>query len=213
MKEIMDMTAEEKRELLAKLQREEKDEKMARRDAYEGLRAQFMHDVFQKVEPLAESVAGFREWIDQEADCFKTIMGEYCQLRSDDQASITVVDGDRKLEVRSNKVKGFDERADAAAERLIDYLKNFAAHSDKGSDDPMYQLAMTLLERNKMGKLDYKSISKLYAMEGKFDGEYSDIMDLFRESNVVNETVVNFYFSRRDKDNVWRRIEPSFCRM
>lgn len=213
MKDIYEMTAKEKKELLSQLQREDKEEKIQRRDAYEGLRAQFMHDVFSRVEPLAESVAEFRDWIDKESDCFKTIMAEYCQLKNDNQKSFTIVDGDTKLEVRSNSVKGFDERADAAAERLIDYLKKYAEKSDNGSEDPMYQLAMTLLERNKMGKLDYKSISKLYAMEGRFDGEYSEIMDLFRESNVVNDTVTNFYFSKKDKDNVWRRLEPSFCRM
>ena len=77
----------------------------------------------------------------------------------------------------------------------------------------MYQLAMTLLERNKQGNLDYKSISKLYEMEGKFDEEYTEIMNLFRESNVVQRTALNYYFSKRDKDGVWRRLEPSFCRL
>lgn len=48
-------------------------------------------------------------------------------------------------------MKSFDERADLAAERLIDYLKNYIAHSEKGVDDPMYQMAMTLLERNRQG--------------------------------------------------------------
>ena len=85
--------------------------------------------------------------------------------------------------------------------------------SEKGADDPIYQLAMTLLERNKQGKLDYKSISKLYELEDKFDGEYAEIMTLFKESNVVMGTAQNYYFSKRDKDGVWRRLEPSFCRL
>ena len=40
-------------------------------------------------------------------------------------------------------------------------------------------LYTSLLERNKMGDLDYKSISKLYELEDKFDEEYADIMRLF----------------------------------
>ena len=93
-----------------------------------------------------------------------------------------------------------------AADRLIDYLKRYMQNSEKGSDDPMYQMAMTLLERNKMGDLDYKSISKLYELEDKFDEEYADIMRLFKEAN--------YYFSRRNPENgVWTRIEPSFCRL
>ena len=50
-------------------------------------------------------------------------------------------------------------------------------------------------------------------MEGKFDEEYTEIMNLFRESNVVQRTALNYYFSKRDKDGVWRRLEPSFCRL
>ena len=77
----------------------------------------------------------------------------------------------------------------------------------------MYQLAMTLLERNKQGDLDYKSISKLYELESRFDAEYAEIMQLFKESNVVYKTATNYYFYKRDLNGVWRRIEPSFCRL
>ena len=211
--DLQGLSPEERRELLAQLQDEEKQNRQDRREAYEALRAEFMHDVFQKVEAIVNEVTGFKSWIDGESEGFKKVMAEYGQTRYDEQNSYTIVDGDLKLEIRSNKVKTFDERADMAAERLIDYLRGYALKSDKGSEDPMYQLAMTLLERNKQGNLDYKSISKLYEMEGKFDEEYTEIMNLFRESNVVQRTALNYYFSKRDKDGVWRRLEPSFCRL
>lgn len=207
------LNAEQKAELLAQLQAEAKNDRMQKREAYEGLRAQFMHEVFEKVEKVTDVVSGFKKWLDQESEAFKKVMTEYGQTRFSDQGSYTVTDGDLKLEIRSNKVKTFDERADLAAERLIGYLKQYMQHSEKGADDPIYQLAMTLLERNKQGKLDYKSISKLYELEDKFDQEYADIMTLFKESNIVQGTALNYYFSKRDKDGVWRRIEPSFCRM
>ena len=72
---------------------------------------------------------------------------------------------------------------------------------------------MTLLERNRQGDLDYKSISKLYELESRFDEEYAAIMQLFKESNVVYKTATNYYFHKRDVNGVWRRIEPSFCRL
>jgi len=211
--DLQGMSPEERRQLLEQLQNEEKQNRQARREYYEALRSDFMRDVFKRVESIVDEVSDFKKWIDGESESFKKVMTEYGQTRNEEQTSFTVVDGDLKLEIRSNKVKTFDERADLAAERLIDYLREYALKSDKGSDDPMYQLAMTLLERNKQGNLDYKSISKLYEMEGKFDDEYTEIMDLFRESNVVQRTALNYYFSKRDKDGVWRRLEPSFCRL
>ena len=135
-------------------------------------------------------------------------------MSGDGQQSYSISTEDFKLEVKSNKIKKFDERADMAAERLIEYLKGYMERSQNGTDDPMYQMAMTLLERNKQGDLDYKSISKLYELEDKFDEEYTEIMRLFKESNVVQTQALNYYFSERDPDTgVWHRIEPSFCRL
>lgn len=38
-------------------------------------------------------------------------------------------------------------------------------------------------------------------------------VDLFRESNIVDGTAINFYFSQKDAMGVWRRLEPSFNRL
>lgn len=210
---IKSLSAEERKALLAELQKQEKEDRVNRRETYECLRAQFMHDMRGKLLPLVDDVKAFKDWLEKESGAFCGVMREYGQLRKEDQRSFTIVDNDFKVEVRSNNVKTFDERADMAAERLMDYLKAYVSGSEKGYDDPMYQLAMTLLERNRQGDLDYKSISKLYELEGKFDDGYKEIMDLFRESNMVLKTAVNYYFWQRDDRGVWRRIEPSFCRL
>ena len=211
---IKDMSKEERSQLLAELQNEEKKSRIERRETYEGLRASFMKEVEENVVELTNAVGLFKEWLAQEVESFVSIMKEYGQVRKSDQRSYTITDDDFRLEISSNKVKGFDERADLAAERLIDYLKRYMQQSEKGSDDPMYQMAMTLLERNKAGDLDYKSISKLYELEDRFDSEYSEIMTLFKEANVVQKNAVNYYFYKKNQDtNVWERIEPSFCRL
>lgn len=211
---LKELSTKERKELLKQLQQEEKEDQRNRREAYETLRHQFAFDVESKLMPIVNNVQGFYEWIVGESEAFRNVMRDYGQLRrGEEQSSFSVVDEDFKLEVKSNKVKSFDERADLAAERLINYLKNYVGRTDKGVDDPMYQLAMTLLERNKQGDLDYKSISKLYELESRFDAEYAEIMQLFKESNVVYKTATNYYFYKRDLNGVWRRIEPSFCRL
>ena len=211
---IQNLSKEERAKLLAELQNEENQTRIARRETYEALRAEFIHNVDERLQQVVTDVRCFHDWLQGEVEGFVSIMKDYGQVRNSEQRSYTVTDGDFRLEIASNKVKGFDERADLAAERLIDYLKRYMKKSEKGSDDPMYQMAMTLLERNKAGDLDYTSISKLYDLEAKFDGEYSEIMNLFKEANVVQKNAVNYYFSKKNpKTNVWERIEPSFCRL
>jgi hypothetical protein len=73
---------------------------------------------------------------------------------------------------------------------------------------------MTLIERNKYGDLDYKSISKLYDLEESFNSpEYSAIMALFREAHLVESTATNFYFWQKNHMGVWTKLEPSFNRL
>lgn len=213
--DLSQMTAEEKKALLAQLNADANESRQAKRDAYEGLRAEFMHRVEEFLVNVTADVKGFKQWLEKESEGFISVMRDYGQLKNADQRNYTITDGDFRLQVASNDAKGFDERADMAAERLVAYLKNYMQKSEKGQEDPMYQLAMTLLERNQRGDLDYKSISKLYELEDRFgDQEYKDIMTLFKESNVVQKTAVNYYFFRRHKETgVWMRIEPSFCRL
>lgn len=207
------LSAEQRKALMEELSKAEQQEQIDRRETYEALRRDFLEEVKSKVLGLADVTKAFRNWLDSSARGFYDLMREYGHLRNDGQLSFSITEGDFKFEVRSNKVKGFDERADVAAERLIEYLKKYISNSTKGADDPMYQLAMSLLARNRQGALDYKSISKLYELEDKFDGEYKAIMDLFRESNVVQQTAINYYFWVRDENKVWNRLEPSFCRL
>lgn len=214
--ETMDLTklsAAELQKLLKQKQAQEREVRENEKKAYEELRGEFLAQAIKMVDDTAQVAQNLHSWLSKEAPAFYEVMKNYGQLRREGQGTYTISDDTVKVEVKRNKVKGFDERADIAAERLIEYLQGYIKRSDKGIDDPMYQLAMTLLERNKYGDLDYKSVSKLYGLEDKFDEEYRDIMKLFKESNVVERNAINFYFHRRDNLGVWRKIEPSFCRL
>ena len=212
--DISKLSRDERAELLRTLKEEERTEQQNRKDAYEALRAQFLSDVESKLMPAVNNMQAFHDWLVPECDAWRNVMLEYGKLRKGEfQDSFTSNDDRFKVVVKNDKVKSFDERADLAAARLVEYLKEYVKRSEKGIDDNMYQLAMVLLERNKQGDLEYKSISKLYALKSRFDDEYTEIMQLFEESNVVYKTAINYYFYKRDADGVWRKIEPSFNRM
>lgn len=217
MSETIDLTkvsAEELEQLLAKKKQQETEAKLKRREAYESIRAEVVQKIETKVRAVASDVLGLFVFVTEETEAFRELMAEYGQLIRPGQLSYTLQEGNFKIEVKTNKVKKFDERADVAAARLIEFLQAWIDRSEKGTNDPMYQLGMTLLERNKYGDLDYKSISKLYDLEDRFnDPAYSAIMALFKESNIVEATATNFYFWEKSDLGVWRKIEPSFNRL
>lgn len=214
MTDLSKLSSKELEALLAQKKEEERRQALVRREAYEAIRAEFVHKTSVKVLSVIEEVVGLHSFMCNETSAFREILAEYGQLRNPGQLSFTVKDGDFKIEVKSNKVKRFDERADVAAARLIEFLLAWVKQTPEGTENLMYQLAMTLLERNKYGDLDYKSIAKLYEMEERFaNEEYTDIMKLFRESNIVEGTAINFYFWKKDAMGVWRKLEPSFNRL
>ena len=197
--DLSKLSSKELAELLKQKKEEERQLSLRNRDAYEAIRAELVQRFEQKTDVLGEEVAGFHRFCVDELAAFRQTMADYGQLRHTAQMSFTIQEGNFKIEVKSNKVKKFDERADVAASRLIDFLQTWIQGKEDGADNPIYQLAMTLLERNKNGDLDYKSISKLYDLESRFDDpEYSAIMALFKESHLVEGTATNFYFYKRD---------------
>lgn len=213
-KNVDEMSVQEIEAFLASKKEYERENRLKKREAYEGIRADVVHRIKTRVMQESESIHDLFKFIQEETDAFKEVMDEYGQLRHDNQQSFTIQDSDFKIEVKSNKVKKFDERADMAASRLIEFLNEWIQKSEKGTNDPMYQLAMVLLERNRNGELDYKSISKLYELEDQFnDSEYSAIMQLFKESNVILGNAVNYYFSRKTERGVWLKVELSFNRL
>ncbi|OUO14119.1 DUF3164 family protein [Odoribacter splanchnicus] len=214
MSNVNELSVEELERLLAEKKKMKKDEEIRKREAYEAIRAEVVHKIRTKVWGVVNNVKGFFDFVQAETGAFKEVMAEYGQLRDPGQMSYKLDWDGFRIWIKCNKVKRFDERADVAALRLIEFLQTWIQRADNGVNNPMYQLAMTLLERNKFGDLDYKSISKLYELENKFnDPEYSEIMQLFKESNVVEGTATNYYFEERDERGVWRKLEPSFNRL
>lgn len=213
--DISKLSREERMELLRTLKEEENNEKISRREAFEGIQAKFIYDVKKRFMEYLQHGKDFMSWLRGESEAYMEVLKEYGKLkRGDEQLGFGVRDEDFKMEVKGCRVKGFDDRADIAEKRLVDFLNEWIGESDDNRKNPMYKLAMKMIQRNEAGDLDFKSISALYDLEEDFNStEYSEIMSLFRESNTVEGTVIKFYFWRKDKYNNWSKVEPSFNRM
>ncbi|WP_218050446.1 DUF3164 family protein [Bacteroides faecis] len=211
----IDKLSEKERDLLlAKLAADKKRKELAKRKNYQKLRTKFLSSVEKRIRKYVKDGQELKEWLRLESESYYNALKEYGELKRDEQLGFTVNNDTFRVQVKGNRVKRFDERADVAEKRLIDYLEKWIARKGEGEKNPIYKLAMSLLQRNESGDLDYKSISRLYELEEDFsDPEYTSIMQLFRESNTVEGTVIRFYFEDKDVSGKWKRIEPSFNQM
>jgi hypothetical protein len=211
---IASLSPEQKKALLGELRSELTTEEQNRKDAYESLREDFLAQIKKRVGDYLRHGRTFKNWLRAESAAYADVLKDYGQLRRDDQLGFTLADADFRFHVKGARVKGFDERADVAAKRLTEFLREWVKNKEDGQRNPMYELAMMMIQRNEAGDLDYKSISRLYELEDSFaDAEYSSIMQLFKESNTVEGTATHFYFEERDKNGKWARMEVSFNRL
>lgn len=212
--DIDKLSTKEREALLHVLSAKKKQEETAKRRNYQKMRTRFVSSVEKRLRKYVQDGQTFKSWLRDEAETYYKALKEYGELKRDEQLGFTVNNDTFRVQVKGNRVKRFDERADIAEKRLIDYLSKWIRQKGDGEKNPIYKLAMSLLQRNEYGDLDYKSISRLYELEEDFnDAEYTGIMQLFRESNIVEGNVIRFYFEERDSMNKWRRIEPSFNQM
>ena len=212
---IASLSPEEKEALLGELKSDVTTEKQKRKEAYESLRDDFKDQIKTRYEAYLKHGREFKKWLREESAAYFEVLKEYGQLkRGDDQLGFTIGDDDFRFQVKGSKVKGFDERADIAEKRLVEFLREWVKNKEDGEKNPMYKLAMMMIQRNESGDLDYKSVSRLYELEQDFnDPEYSEIIQLFKESNTVEGTAIHFYFEERDPNGRWKRTEPSFNRI
>lgn len=212
---LASLSPQEKEELLNSLSSEVKSESQKRKEAYEAIRGgDFVNSIKDKLGEYRKQGREFKNWLRAESEGFFEVLKEYGKLKRDDQIGFTIGDEEFRFQVKANKVKGFDERADAAEKRLVDFLRKWVENREGGVKNPMYKLAMAMIQRNEAGDLDYKSISRLYELEQDFnDPDYSEIMQLFKESNTTEKTVTHYYFEERTEGGKWTRIEPSFNKM
>ena len=209
--DIDKLSTKEREALLHALSAKKKQEETARRKNYQKMRTRFISSVKKRLRKYVKDGQAFKSWLRDEAESYYKALKEYGELKRDEQLGFTVNNDTFRIQVKGNRVKRFDERADIAEKRLIDYLSKWIKQRGDGERNPIYKLAMSLLQRNEYGDLDYKSISRLYELEEDFnDTEYTEIMQLFRESNTVEGNVIRFYFEEKDELNKWKRIEPSF---
>lgn len=211
---IAALSPEEKAALLGELKSDVTTEKQKRKEAYESIRDDFKNQVRARYEDYLARGREFKKWLRSESEGYFEILKEYGQLKRDDQLGFTIGDETFRYQVKGSKVKGFDERADIAEKRLVEFLREWVKNKEDGEKNPMYKLAMMMIQRNEAGDLDYKSVSRLYELEEDFaDSNYSEIIQLFKESNTVEGTAIHFYFEERDQNGRWKKTEPSFNRI
>lgn len=197
-KKTVDPEIDELETKLKELKKKQQDERAKKRREYEASRDELSESLVTAAKHLNTQLAQFKEEAIKKALEFRDRMLEYGDIRGGEKNKGNFEFKDAsdsfKVVMSTNVIKGFDERADMGETHLKTFLESFV----KKRDITMYNLIMSLLERNKKtGKLDISNINRLYTMEDQIDDpEFKKALQLFKES--YNEkrtaTYIRFFF-------------------
>lgn len=208
--ETKKMSVAELKAQLAEAEAQEREEKLAKKEAYETDRNNMVVALISEAVEVHSALAEFKQRSMKTLKAWFERMKEYGDAKeTQENFQVLSKDGSLKIIFTYNVTKGFDERSKLAEEKLKEYLETKVRLRDLKS----YKWIKSLLERNTVsGDLDISNIQKLYQQEMvENDPLYTESMNLFRESYVEQGSKYYARFQKKDANEQMVTIKLDFA--
>lgn len=207
-----ELTIEELDYLVRQKQTELRALKKRNRTKYETFRDATIEQLVQKATELSAEIVAFKQQSSLAvAELYKQAI-EYGTANPDNQGNATFKTKSLGMGVKfsTRKIMEYDERAEQATALIRDFLSDKVKRKDKA----IYDLVISLIEKDQDGKLSPANIQKLYLHEDKFDDErWTKALELYKESYVLRDTCPYISFMHTDKQGKWVAIPLSFSKV
>jgi hypothetical protein len=179
------------------------------REKYEAQREKTISTLFKEAIKNNELLKAFHTKCVVEMDAQYERLQSYGEIRANSKGGFSIMsaDGTKKISYKYVSFGKFDERANKAADLLKDFLQDFV----KKKDAKVYNIVMSLLEKNKEGDFEYSRINSLYKYENEFDDmRWQEAIKLFKESFVRAESKMQLYFQQKNESGIFETINLNF---
>lgn len=203
------VTVAEAKLLLQQAEENERQEREAKRSAYEIDKNTLVVELVSEAQEVQDFLSIFKSKTFKRLNEWFERMKEYGDCK-DAQKNFTIfsTDGSLKVDFSYSVYKTFDERAKLAEEKLKSFLVKFV----KRKDESVYKLLMSFIERNsKNNELDIKNINRLYKHENDYqDPDWKQAIALFKESYVESGSKYYARFYKKTDEGAWVTISLDF---
>lgn len=213
-KPASELTHEELEELLKSKKKKREREELKRREAYTQEREVLIKSLSSQARQLNDQLADFKGKAFDQLSTFYNKMKEYGEIPEDNKGNFTIKthDGSVKIEFTNHIIREFDERAEAAAAHLEEFLKEEFV---KKRNQDGYDMIKSITKKGKDGKFDVNLISRLEQIRNRFDHpEWIKALDLFKEAYAEygSSQYVRFYM-RNGSSQQYEQIPLNFARV
>jgi hypothetical protein len=196
--DLSQISAEELEQLLQQKRQLEKEERMAKKEAFESTRDQLIDAWIEEARDLNKRLTEFKSKCISEMFAFREQMQEYGGIRKNSKGGFQIRHSETGycVVLRRNAKPEYDERADMAE----DLIKDFLSDSVKKRSMADYRAISALLEKNKKGEFTPGRISAFLKIKDNYDDpRWLKAMTLFEESFNVREISFSVEFYEKDE--------------
>lgn len=211
MKDAKNLSTEELEALLKEKKQEELKERNAKRAEYELKKKLLINSIGIEAIDLYNALKEAKGKFFEAIVAFRHELLEYGELKGGEsnKGNFEIKNDDFKIQFSSAIKKEFDERAELAEAKLKEFLQLYVKKRDK----KIYNLIVSLLERNHAtGAFDITNINRLYKLEGELNNAlFSEAVALFKEA--FNATGTSHYirvYKRTDMGG-WQLLNLNFA--
>lgn len=206
--DITQLSTEELKQALAMREANEQKHKEQVRKNYEARRNALATQLVKEAFEIEAVITAFHEKAKKALMEFREESRQYGGLRANSKGGYSIEsESGMKATLRFHAIWAFDERAGMAEE----LLKEFLADTVKKRDVPVYEILMSLLERNSDGKLEPRRVMEIIKHESKFtDERWVKAIKLLKES--YHEQASKYYmeFAVKNADGKWEAVNLNF---
>lgn len=170
--DLNSLSKEDKEQLRKELRAQEKAEKKAKeaeKVAYVGLKEQFVHSKFSKLQALSEQISSLKKEIFNDAKSLIELKESALSVKLGRHTDkFTCKDGSISINLGSRTTEAWDDTVDNGIEMIKIYLRNLAVDDNSAT---LVETIMSLLSKDNKGVLRADKVLQLQQMANKIDNE------------------------------------------
>jgi len=213
--DITKLTAEQRAELKAQLEAEDRAEKQKRQediDAYKQSVDEFVRTTFERMKKVSELMREEKNTVFTAADTIIALKDELYDTKTDRHSnSFTSSDGMISITLGRRTNDGWDDTVNVGVQKVHDFFKSMARDEEMAA---LTEMVMSLLARDKKGNLKASRVLQLREVARK--SGYSDLMeavDIIQQAYKPVESVEFISVQYKDENGVKQTLPLSLASM
>ena len=178
------LSAEQRRQLLADLKREEEAEKnriLQDRAAFKNLKDETIWKTFKDLQKLSEDMAVLKNIVFARFDTIIKLKDDLFKVKSDRQTdTFTTEDGRAQIKLGNRVYEGWDDTVEVGIVKVKDYLKTLAKDENSAN---LVDTVMGLLAKDRKGNLKASKVLELEKLASKSgNADFIDGLQIIKDA-------------------------------